>query len=326
MASSRTGPHAQSISTSLAKASGKSSASGRKRLPRPVRSPRSRSRGSRRRDEFLPPTRKSLGQHFLRDPRILTRIAAAAHLTSQDTVVEVGPGTGALTAHLLGRAGQVIAVEIDEELCAHLRHRFSGASNLSLVCADVLSLAPPELLEVVQAQPPYVVTGNLPYNIASAVVRHFLEADARPTRMIVMMQKEVAESIVAGPGKMSLPALGVQFYASPKLLFAVPPTAFYPRPKVTSAVVRIDVRERPAVEVDDAKAFFRLLRAAFGTPRKQLRNTLSHALKASPDAVAVALRAAGVDPQLRPQALGLKDWQRVYEAFRRASLLVDGGE
>lgn len=320
MASSRTGPRARSISTSLAKSARRNRPpSSSRHPPRPTRSSRRRPVGER--GEAFSPARKALGQHFLRDRRILARIAAAAHLTPQDTVVEVGPGTGTLTAQLLNRAGTVIAVEIDEGLCDRLRQRFAGAANLSLVCADVLSLTPSELLDVVEAGPPYVVTGNLPYYIAVAVVRHFLESNSPPVRLVVMMQKEVAENIVAGPGKMSLPALGVQFYASPKLLFTIPPSAFYPRPKVTSAVVRIDVRERPAVEVDDVASFFRLLRAAFGTPRKQLRNALSHALHAPPDDVATALQAAGIDPQLRPQALGLKDWQRVYQGFREASLL-----
>ena len=261
--------------------------------------------------------RKSLGQHFLTDRRILRRIVNAAKLTPEDTVVEVGAGLGVLTAQLVRRAGRVIAVEVDEALCGHLRHRFAGVANLSLVCADVLSIAPEELLRSTGARPPYVVAGNLPYNIAAAVLRHFLEASKPPQRMIVMLQREVAESIVAGPGRMSLPALATQLYAVPRLLFTVPPSAFRPPPKVESAVMHLDVRDEPAVPVDDIDAFFRIVRAGFSTPRKQLRNALSHALGVDAATVEEAMRRAGVDPTLRAQALGLEQWAALYESFRR---------
>jgi 16S rRNA (adenine1518-N6/adenine1519-N6)-dimethyltransferase len=259
--------------------------------------------------------RKSLGQHFLTDRRVLRRIVAATKLTPSDTVVEVGAGLGVLTAQLVRRAGKVIAVEVDEGLCDHLRRRFAGAPKLTIVCRDVLSLQPGELLRSAGATAPYVVVGNLPYNIAAAVLRLFLEAPEKPQRMIVMLQKEVAESIVAGPGRMSLLALSVQLYGVPRLLFRVPPSSFRPPPKVESAVLRIDVRETPAVSVDDAEGFFHFLRAGFSAPRKQLRNALSHALAADVTWVAEALRRAGVDPTLRAQALGLEQWAALYRAF-----------
>ncbi len=260
--------------------------------------------------------RKSLGQHFLTDRRILRRIVNAARLTPEDTVVEVGAGLGVLTAQLAKRAGKVIAVEVDEALCEHLRRRFEGTPNLSLVCADVMAVSPEELLRAQGARPPYVVAGNLPYNIAAAVLRHFLEASQPPQRMVVMVQKEVAERIVAGPGRMSLLALSIQLYAVPRLLFTVPPSAFRPPPRVESAVLRLDVREEPAVPVDDVDAFFRILRAGFSAPRKQLRNALSHALGRDAVEIEGAVRRAGVDPTLRAQALSLEQWSALFRALR----------
>ena len=259
--------------------------------------------------------RKSLGQHFLADRRVLRRIVTATKLTPDETVVEVGAGLGVLTAQLVKHAGRVVAVEVDEGLCEHLRRRFVAVPNLSIVCADILSLAPGDLLRSTGARPPYVVAGNLPYNIAAPVLRLFLEATDKPQRMIVMLQREVAESIVAGPGRMSLLAVSVQLYAVPRLLFTVPPSAFRPPPKVESAVLRLDVREEPAVAVDDVDAFFRFLRAGFSAPRKQLRNALSHALGLDAASVVEAMRLAGVEPSLRAQALGLEQWAALYPAL-----------
>ena len=260
--------------------------------------------------------RKSLGQHFLVDHRILRRILTATHLTPKDTVVEVGAGLGVLTAELAKRAGCVVAVEVDEGLCEHLRGRFEQVPNLSIVCRDVLSLEPGELLQMAGATSPYVVVGNLPYNIAAAVLRLFLEAQAKPQRLIVMLQREVAESIVAAPGRLSLLALSVQFYGVPRLLFTVPSSAFRPPPKVESAVLRIDVRDKPAVAVDDIDAFFRFLRAGFSAPRKQLRNTFSHALGIEGAEAYEALRRAGIDPTLRAQALTLEQWGVLHDSFQ----------
>jgi 16S rRNA (adenine1518-N6/adenine1519-N6)-dimethyltransferase len=259
--------------------------------------------------------RKALGQHFLRDRAILRRIAAATKASPEETVIEVGAGLGVLTQQLAKRAGRVIAVEVDATLCDHLRRRFDGLPAVSVVSADVLALPPSELLRAGGARPPYVLAGNLPYNIGAAVLRHFLEAAQPPQRLIVMLQREVAESIVAAPGRLSLLALSVRFYGSPRLLFTVPPAAFYPPPKVDSAVLRIDVHEAPPVAVDDTGAFFRFLRAGFSAPRKQLRNALSHGLAREPRSVGEAIARAGLDPSLRAQALSLDDWATLYRAL-----------
>jgi 16S rRNA (adenine1518-N6/adenine1519-N6)-dimethyltransferase len=259
---------------------------------------------------------KSLGQHFLTDRRVLQRILAAASLSSADTVIEVGAGKGVLTQALASAAGRVIAVEIDEGLCAHLRRRLAVRPNVEPVCADILSLSPNELLARAQASPPYVVVANLPYYIASAVLRHFLESAQPPTRMIVMVQAEVAQSIAAPPGRMSLLSVSVQFYAQAKVLFYVPPRAFRPPPKVRSAVIRLDVRPEPAVAVDDRQAFFRLVQAGFAAPRKQLRNALALGLSIDAASARSLLDTADIDPHRRAQTLSLDEWGCLYRAWR----------
>ncbi len=320
MGSSRTGPRAGSTSTSLAPSRGEN--------PTKRRRPGAIHRAPGHRPTRLLPrelleagltARKALGQHFLRDRRILNRIVAAAKLSPDDTVVEVGAGLGTLTEQLAKRVGKVIALEVDEGLCAYLRRHLDTFPNLSVVSGDVLSLAPSRLLRKGGGRAPYVVVANLPYYIAAPTLRHFLESSQPPSRLVVMVHREVAESIVAGPGRATLLGLSVQFYGSPRLLFTVPPSAFYPPPKVHSALLRIDVRETPLVAVDDVQRFFRFLRAGFSAPRKQLRNALSHALGLDAGAVAGIMAGAGVDSRLRAQALGLEDWATLYGAFQEAS-------
>jgi 16S rRNA (adenine1518-N6/adenine1519-N6)-dimethyltransferase len=260
--------------------------------------------------------RKSLGQHFLTDRRVLQRILAAASLSSADTVIEVGAGKGVLTQALAAAAGKVIAVEIDEGLCGHLRRRLAARPNVEPVCGDILSLSPDDLLARAQASPPYVVVANLPYYIASAVLRHFLESTQPPTRMIVMVQAEVGQSIAAPPGRMSLLSVGVQFYARARVLFYVPPRAFQPPPKVRSAVIRLDVRPEPAVAVDDRQAFFQLVQAGFAAPRKQLRNALALGLSIDSASAGSLLDSANIDARRRAQTLSLDEWDRLYRAWR----------
>jgi 16S rRNA (adenine1518-N6/adenine1519-N6)-dimethyltransferase len=179
-------------------------------------------------------------------------------------------------------------------------------------------LPPEELLARAGAAPPYVVVANLPYYIASAVLRRFLEAETPPQRLIIMVQAEVAENMAAEQGHMGLLSVATQFYAQPRILFYVPPRAFRPPPKVRSAVVQLDVRAQPAVAVDDREAFFRLVRAGFAAPRKQLRNVLVLGLGLEPAAAEALLAAAGVDSQRRAQTLTLEEWAGLYEVWRRS--------
>jgi 16S rRNA (adenine1518-N6/adenine1519-N6)-dimethyltransferase len=253
---------------------------------------------------------KSLGQHFLTDWSVVNRIAAASLDSPTDTVIEVGPGLGALTEKLAERAARLIAVEIDSRLAQQLQERFASDPTVTIVQRDVLA-APPESLLVeagMTEDAPYRVAGNLPYNAGAAIVRHFLEATHQPLSLVVMLQREVADSMVASRGQMSLLGVSVQVYAGVRKLFNVPPRAFYPPPKVTSSVVRLDVREQPLVPREELPAFFRVVRAGFSAPRKQLRNTLAQGLGVSGTAAAEAIAAAGLDPSLRPQDLSIDNW------------------
>ena len=201
----------------------------------------STSTSSRKRAAPHQRAKKRFGQHFLSDVNILARIVDAAGVTTEDVVLEVGPGLGSLTAVLAERAQRVVAVEIDHDLIASLRDRFAGTPNVAIIEADVLDHTGAELLAQAGAAPPYLVVANLPYNIAAPVLRRFFESDAPPSRLVVMVQLEVAEVIVANPGKMSLLSVATQVYGDTSLVMKVAPGAFSPPPNVQSAVVRIDV-------------------------------------------------------------------------------------
>ena len=261
--------------------------------------------------------RKALGQHFLISGRVLRRIADAADLTPEMPIIEIGPGLGGLTAELSARAGRVIAVELDEALAEYLRRRFAD-TNVLVLQGDALAIDPGEALAQAGAAPPYVAAGNLPYYAAQPLLRRFLEAQPPPERLVVMVQAEVAESIVAQPGELSLLGVSVQLYGAPRLLFRVPPSAFYPPPKVRSAVVRIDVSPGLRADVPDVEAFFRVVRAGFSTKRKQLRNALANGLGIAPVAAADLLAAAGIEPTLRAQALSLAQWATLTRAWLAA--------
>jgi len=206
------------------------------------------------------------------------------------------------------------AVEVDRDLVPVLRQRFAQTPNVAIVEADVLDREPADLLEAGAARPPYVVVANLPYNIAAPVLRRFLEADEQPRTMVVMVQLEVAEAIVARPGKMSLLSVATQVYGMTTMVMKVAPGAFSPPPKVQSAVVRIDVAEAPRVDVP-IETFFKVVRAGFGNPRKQLRNSLSFGLYAKQTVIDGVMRDAGVDATLRPQVLSLDQWASITRAW-----------
>lgn len=270
--------------------------------------------------------KRSLGQNFLIDESHLARIAGAADLAPDDVVLEVGPGLGVLTRHLATRAGRVVAVELDDRLIPLLQERFADQPHVTFVHADILQVDPAALLGETTAEDPrgpapprpYKVVANLPYYITSAVLRHLLEADQPPELAVVMVQREVAQRIVAGPGEMSLLAVGVQFYAVPHIVHRVPAGAFHPRPKVESAVLRLDVRPRPAVPDVDRDRFFDLVRAGFGQKRKQLRNSLSRGLGQPKEQIEVHLEAAGIDPRRRAETLSLEEWGRLAREMTEA--------
>lgn len=252
------------------------------------------------------------------DSRILERIASAADFTEEDTVVEVGAGTGLLTSILAARAVRLVAVEIDRQLCLALRSRFAERANVTVVEADVLAKTPEEIVAEGGGRMPYVVVGNLPYFIGTAIVRRFLQAAARPRWLLVTLQAEVAESMAAPPGRMTYLSVETQMLAAPRVLFYIPARAFRPPPKVRSAVLRLDVLDSPRVEVDDRDAFLGLVRAGFAAPRKQIRNSLAIGLRVGTRESAALLATAGIDPSARPSELTLDDWRALYFAWREA--------
>ncbi|MFH1015593.1 MAG: 16S rRNA (adenine(1518)-N(6)/adenine(1519)-N(6))-dimethyltransferase RsmA, partial [Chloroflexota bacterium] len=218
--------------------------------------------------------RKRLGQRFLVDGTVLRKILAAAEITPQDVIVEVGSGLGIMTAELAKLAGWVVAVELDDNLAAMLKQNLASFSNVTVINEDILKIDPASLLqEPGISTPRYKVVANLPYYITSPTLRHFLEAAVKPERMIVMVQKEVARQIVAKPGDRSVLSIAVQFYGKPGIVDYVPARAFYPAPKVDSAILRIDVHPQPPVPVTDEKSFFEVVRAGFTQPRKQIANS-----------------------------------------------------
>ena len=254
--------------------------------------------------------KKSLGQHFLTDEGVLANIVEAAQLSSQDVIVEVGPGLGTLTRSLAARAGHVIAVEVDPQLVSHLKVALASLPNVQVVLGDGLEVEPRALTQ----GRAYKVVANIPYYITSPLLRHFLEAEHKPQLMVVMVQKEVAQAIAALPGDMSLLSVLIQFYSLPQVVAYVSAQSFYPAPRVDSAILRLEVLPKPPVEVD-RDAFFRAVAAGFAAPRKQLRNSLAIGLGLEPSAVAQRLRQAGLEPQRRPQTLSLEEWQQVWAAF-----------
>jgi len=247
---------------------------------------------------------KSLGQNFLQDPFALEAIASAAEINTTDTVLEIGPGLGSLTRYLALAAREVVAVELDHDMLAPLRAVISPYQNVRVIHGDILKLSPEELV----AEKDYIVAANIPYYITSAVIRHLLERDLKPRRIVLTVQKEVAERICAKPGDLSLLALSVQVYGKPHIAARIPAEAFFPAPKVASAVLSVDIYPVPQIEPESLDAFFKLIKAGFGQKRKTLRNSLSAGLHISPTAAADLLTKANIDPQRRAETLGINEW------------------
>jgi 16S rRNA (adenine1518-N6/adenine1519-N6)-dimethyltransferase len=250
---------------------------------------------------------KSLGQNFLQDPYALEKITTAAEILPTDTVLEVGPGLGALTRHLAVAARQVIAVELDGRLLPALRETISGYPNIEIIHGDMLKLSPAEIIPATD----YLVVANIPYYITSALLRRLLETTPRPRRVVLTVQKEVAERICAAPGDLSLLALSVQVYGQPRVVGIVPAGAFFPAPKVDSAIVRIDLSPAPFIPYTLLEPFFSLAKAGFSQKRKTLRNSLSAGMRKSPAEIEETLRAAGIDPQRRAETLSLEEWREL---------------
>jgi 16S rRNA (adenine1518-N6/adenine1519-N6)-dimethyltransferase len=262
-----------------------------------------------------PPIRKSLGQHFLNDRRILQRIVDALELTGAETVIEIGPGRGSLTEILLPAVRRLILIEYDRALASALRARYAGSSHVSVIEADVLAV---NLADV--ADGPYCLVGNVPYYITTPILFHALEAP-RPDRAVYLVQREVAERIVAAPGSDEYGALSVnvQAVAIARLLFRVAPGSFLPPPKVESAAVRIDPRGDPVIGPSEEATFRRFVRDAFGMRRKQMRRVLREVLEIDVERANAVLEAAAIDPAVRPETLSPADFARLVRAATRDS-------
>ena len=257
----------------------------------------------------MPRAKKSLGQHFLRDRNILEAIADAASVTGDDVVIEVGPGPGTLTDVLAERAGRVEAIELDAVLAAALHDR--APANVHVHEADAREV---DVASLLGGCMPYKLLGNLPYYAAMPILRRFLEGACKPQQAVVMVQREVAHQMCAPAGDKSLLSVAVQLYGSLSVVRLVRPGSFTPPPKVTSAIVHIDVFDKPAEGIDNPNAFFTVVRAGFSAPRKQLRNSLANGLRVTGDTAEALLATAGIDPKRRAETLTLAEWASLYRA------------
>jgi len=258
---------------------------------------------------------KGLGQNFMKDPFALETIVSAAEIQPTDTVLEIGPGLGSLTRYLAVAAEDVVAVELDQNLLPPLRAVLAPYQNVRLIQGDILKLSPQELI----AENEYIVVANIPYYITSAVIRHLLEHAPKPRRIVLTVQKEVAERICATPGDMSLLALSVQIYGQPRIAARIPADAFYPAPKVDSGVLVVDIYPAPLVEGELLDTFFKLVRAGFSQKRKTLRNSMSSGLHISPAQAAELLTHTNIDPQRRAETLSIEEWEQLAKNIRRVN-------
>lgn len=245
-----------------------------------------------------------MGQNFLVDPSVVVRIADVAGVGDDDLVLEIGPGMGILTRELLSRGARVTGVELDRDLAAFLTADLAAIDRFRLVERDARYVE----IEQITGGEPYQVVANLPYSVATVIIRHFMESSTPPRRMTVMVQKEVAERMTAEPGAMSLLGLATHLYAEAQIAFIVPPDVFLPPPKVESAVVVLNVRDRLAGTSEQRDRMFELATMAFQRRRKTISNGLSMGLGMPKAELDVLLERVGIDPKRRPQTLGVGEW------------------
>ena len=266
--------------------------------------------------------RKGLGQHFLIDENVLGLIISTAQLTPDDTVVEVGPGLGVLTGELAKHAGRVIAIELDNNLAALLKESLSAFKNVTIINGDVLKVTPETLLNESEATS-YKVVANLPYYITSNFIRTVFdkwsrpsvedprfsktESGPRPELIVLTIQKEVAQRIMAKPPHMNLLALSVQYYSEPEIIGYISKNNFRPIPKIDSAIIRLSVKSKAQNE-KETEAVFKIIRLGFSEKRKQLASVLSKKLKRSREEIALAIEKSGISPKVRAENLSFEQW------------------
>lgn len=265
---------------------------------------------------------KKLGQNFLIDSAALERIVNIAEVGPKDFVLEIGPGLGSLTRYLAATARQVLAIELDRKLIPVLKDNLAEYPNVILIQGDILNLRLDEAIPQLDLNPrsdensTYLVVANIPYYITSALLRHLLEAQFKPSRVVLTVQREVAERICAAPGDLSLLALSVQVYGQPQVKAHIPAGSFYPSPQVDSAVVRVDLYQEPLVPASWLNDFFRLAKAGYSQKRKTLRNALAGGLAMPSQQVNELLVGAQIDPQRRAETLTIPEWKALTEIYR----------
>jgi 16S rRNA (adenine1518-N6/adenine1519-N6)-dimethyltransferase len=253
---------------------------------------------------------KGLGQHFLFERGVVERMVRLAGITDVDTVIEIGPGLGILTSELLRKAHRVIAVELDRSLAEHLRRTFGDIPGFTLIEGNALAISNDDLVSPGEA---FDVVANLPYSFGAAILRHLLEQPRKPRRIAVMLQKEVAERLVARPPEMSILGVATQFFAEPRLAFNVAPSVFIPPPTVESSVVILDVRAARPLSPAKQPLFFKIVNAGFRQKRKQLANALADSLRLPKPLVASWLLSVSIDPMRRAETLSLDEWVALTE-------------
>jgi 16S rRNA (adenine1518-N6/adenine1519-N6)-dimethyltransferase len=256
---------------------------------------------------------KAFGQNFIVDHSILLRIVEAAEIHVDDQVLELGAGTGVLTRELAKHARRVVAVELEREMLSLLVKTTRNYTNVELLERNLLYVDPTEVF----GSEPYKLVANLPYYITAPTFRHFLESANQPRLFVVMVQYEVAQRIVAGPGDMSLLGVSIQFYGRPSIIEYVPARAFYPAPKVDSAILRIDLKDEVPLTPGKRDSFFRLVQAGFSQRRKQIHNSLTHGLHRKNVEVQAGLLAANIDPSRRAETLSIEDWLRLWHEMEK---------
>jgi 16S rRNA (adenine1518-N6/adenine1519-N6)-dimethyltransferase len=254
---------------------------------------------------------KSLGQNFLTDPVIINNIVTIAGITNQDAVLEIGAGLGHLTFQLAQKAGSVTAVELDKRLIDPLQEILKDFPNTRIIQGDILQLSVKDLVPAKN----FLVVANIPYYITSQIIRNLLENRPKPQRIILTIQREVAQRICASAGKLSVLALSVLIYGSPTIELTIPAGAFFPVPKVDSAVVLIKPYQAPLLPDPQRKIYFKLIKAGFQHKRKTIRNSFIRTLGWHPDQVLKLLQETGIDPKRRAETLSLEEWLTLTRSY-----------